>query len=117
MKFDPSKYKIYKFNKYLTYEDMKVLKQLLLEQYNVVSFSIHINGHQYKQIIMKNTSIVYVTDIGDIKEHTSVVISPDRIAFILKQKRFVFDFKLNTTVQLRIGHKRYNNLIIIARFY
>ena len=75
-------YTIHKFEYCSNQEDMEIMKKIILNKYHIVRLTIIINGHQHREMILVGNKLVYISEIGYLKDSTYIMISPNKISLV-----------------------------------
>ena len=110
-------YTIHRFNKFIKYEDLQIIKNIILKKYSIVRFDIIVGGKKLYKLVFSGNSIIYATPFGFIDQNSTIYINHNSLTFLVNDLKLGIQFKLNSQITFSINHTRYKNLLVIARFY
>ena len=110
-------YSIYRFNKYISVKDFKMLYQILYSN-KISCITFFINGEMIKQMIFKRGHVLeYEKHTYDKGLRTVITRTVKSMTFNLNPIGVKITFGMNSRIRISTKNKNYTNVIAICRVY
>lgn len=110
-------YSIYRFNKYISVKDFKMLYQILYSN-KISCITFFINGEMIKQMIFKRGHVLeYEKHTYDKGLRTVITRTAKSMTFNLNPIGVKITFGMNSRIRISTKSKSYTNVIAICRVY
>lgn len=110
-------YSIYRFNKYVSVKDFKMLYQILYSN-KISCMTFFINGEMIKQMIFKKGHVLeFEKHTYDGGLRTVITRTSKSMTFNLNPIGVKITFGINSRIRISTKNKNYSNIIAICRVY
>ena len=110
------KYSLYRFNKYLTVKDFKMLYNFIYSN-KICCITFIIDGELIKQMIIKKGIILEYEKYKYEDIETKITRTARSMTFNLNPIGVKITFTVNSQVKISTMNKNYTNIIAICRIY